>query len=215
MLYSTTRLGLYEALKFSSCNSTLDQNGRTPALRKLEAAFMAGAVGTAAVNGAVCLHREGRLSILDKLGFLLSRGTSQIGKVKVTAFPTSAGVASIMVKQRTMLMSGLQLAANDVSKEKFEETFRSSVVTCIVAGGAAGAVTAAVSNPIDNMIHSIQKRGKVCFLNSVRDVIYDEGAAVLFRGLFPTVICQVTFSAVLFGGWEWIRCSLRKHSIWS
>ncbi|MCO5604489.1 hypothetical protein L7F22_058656 [Adiantum nelumboides] len=152
MLFSVTRFGPFHHLKQQLVRSSISsapspRNRATevphvPSLKRLQAALLAGALGTTAANSAICLQSHGRLITVFKRALHENR-------------------LCMATTPRTMLVAGVQLAAYDEAKQALElqQPRLQAFPTCIAAGAASGIVTTVVSRPIDNIIHDAQQGG--------------------------------------------------------
>lgn len=226
LLYSVTRLGVYEELKKRWAP---ENEGSVPAVTKIEAGLIAGGIGTAAVNAAVRLQEEGRLLKLvhnDTLGQRLadaSFGDALVRQTQRTNYAPRQEAAqdlwrrgSTLTVQRAMMVSGLQLATYDQVKESIMQRHLVSagIATHVAASSAAGLVTAIISNPIDiikgrliNMLktdHASQPAYRGA-LDCTLEILRTEGPLALYKGFFPIVIRQVPFTVMLFVSLEHVR----------
>ncbi|XP_051117645.1 mitochondrial uncoupling protein 4-like [Andrographis paniculata] len=217
-LYSTTRMGLYDAMK----NNWTDPKTKTmPLTRKIAAGLIAGGIGAAVGNPAdmamVRMQADGRLppeqrrdykSVVDALRRIRrSEGTAALWR------------GSSLTVFRAMVVTASQLASYDQFKEKILESdvMSDGMGTHVTASLAAGMVAAVASNPIDvikTRVMNMKVDGAAaplyagavdCAVKTVRA----EGAAALYKGFIPTVSRQGPFTVVLFVTLEQVRKLLK------
>ncbi|XP_020216972.1 mitochondrial uncoupling protein 5 [Cajanus cajan] len=218
MLYSTTRMGLYDVLKTKWTDPAA---GTMPLTRKIEAGLIAGGVGAAVGNPAdvamVRMQADGRLPAAERRNY-----KSVVDAI--TRMARSEGVASLwrgssLTVNRAMLVTASQLASYDQFKEMILEKglMRDGLGTHVTASFAAGFVAAVASNPVD-VIKTRVMNMKVepgaappyagaldCALKTVRA----EGPMALYKGFVPTISRQGPFTVVLFVTLEQVRKLLK------
>ncbi|KAF7829291.1 mitochondrial uncoupling protein 5-like [Senna tora] len=202
MLYSTTRMGLYDVLKqkWSDPNT----KGSMPLSRKITAGLISGAVGAAIGNPAdvamVRMQADGRLPPAQRRNY-------------------SSVVDAItrMAKQEGVTAS--QLATYDQVKEAILEKgiMRDGLGTHVTASFAAGFVAAVASNPVDviktrvmNMkVEAGEKPPYSGALDCALKTVRAEGPMALYKGFIPTISRQGPFTVVLFVTLEQVRKLLK------
>ncbi|KAK1315291.1 Mitochondrial uncoupling protein 4 [Acorus calamus] len=212
-LYSTTRMGLYDALK---TQWTSDQ-GSLPVHRKIVAGLLAGGIGAAVGNPAdvamVRMQADGRLPAAQRRNY---RGVGDA----ITRMARQEGVLSLwrgssLTVHRAMVVTASQLVTYDQAKEALVNGgARDGLGTHVTASFAAGFVAAVASNPIDviktrvmNMKPAYEGgpmpyEGAVdCFMKTVKA----EGPMALYKGFVPTISRQGPFTIVLFVTLEQVR----------
>ncbi|KAH0989135.1 hypothetical protein GBA52_000618 [Prunus armeniaca] len=210
-LYSTTRMGLYEALKVQWADPN---TGNLPLTRKILAGLVAGGVGAAVGNPAdvamVRMQAGGRdyKNVVDA----------------ITKMARSEGIVSLwrgssLTVNRAMIVTASQLASYDQIKEAIldRHLMKDGLGTHVTASFAAGFVASVASNPID-VIKTRVMNMKVepgqeppysgaldCALKTVRA----EGPMALYKGFIPTISRQGPFTVVLFVTLEQLRKVLK------
>ncbi|XP_061336812.1 mitochondrial uncoupling protein 5-like [Gastrolobium bilobum] len=219
LLYSTTRMGLYDMLKKKWSDSNTAAN--LPLSRKIASGLIAGGIGAVVGNPAdvamVRMQADGRLPPGQRRNY----------KSVVDAISTMAkheGVTSLwrgssLTVNRAMLVTASQLASYDQFKEMILEkgVMKDGLGTHVSASFAAGFVAAVASNPVD-VIKTRVMNMKVelgaappysgaldCALKTVRA----EGPMALYKGFVPTISRQGPFTVVLFVTLEQVRTLLK------
>ncbi|KAK7361376.1 hypothetical protein VNO77_03432 [Canavalia gladiata] len=220
LLYSTTRMGLYEVLKekWSDPNSA---SGSMPLTRKITAGLIAGGIGAAVGNPAdvamVRMQADGRLPPEQRRNY--KSVVDAITKMAKSEGVTSLWRGSSLTVNRAMLVTASQLASYDQFKEMILEKgiMRDGLGTHVTASFAAGFVAAVTSNPVD-VIKTRVMNMKVepgtappysgaldCVVKTVRA----EGPMALYKGFIPTISRQGPFTVVLFVTLEQVRKLLK------
>ncbi|EFJ32707.1 hypothetical protein SELMODRAFT_168360 [Selaginella moellendorffii] len=220
-LYSTTRLGLYDAIKEAWREKRLDPSNADLDLavhKKFAAGLIAGGIGAAVGNPAdvalVRMQGDGRLPVWQRRRYLgvgdaLARIARQegIGSLWTGSGPTI---------QRAMIVTAAQLTTYDQSKEFLagRGICREGLATHVGASLVAGFVASVASNPVDVIKTRVMSVGAGdarysgsldCAIKTVRG----EGAMALYRGFLPTLTRQAPFSVVLFVTLEQIKAILK------
>lgn len=221
LLYSTTRMGLYELLKkkWSQPNSA----GLTtiPLTRKITAGLIAGGIGAAVGNPAdlamVRMQADGRLPPAQRRNY--KSVVDAITRMAKDEGVTSLWRGSSLTVNRAMLVTASQLASYDQFKEMILENgvMHDGLGTHVAASFSAGFVAAVASNPVD-VIKTRVMNMKVepgaappysgaldCALKTVRA----EGPMALYKGFIPTISRQGPFTVVLFVTLEQVRKLLK------
>ncbi|XP_057448550.1 mitochondrial uncoupling protein 5 [Lotus japonicus] len=218
MLYSTTRMGLYDILKQKWSNG-----GNMPLSRKIEAGLIAGGIGAAVGNPAdvamVRMQADGRLPAAQRRNY--SSVVDAITRMAKQEGVTSLWRGSSLTVNRAMLVTASQLASYDQFKEMILEKglMRDGLGTHVTASFAAGFVAAVASNPVD-VIKTRVMNMKVepgaeppyagaldCALKTVRA----EGPMALYKGFIPTISRQGPFTVVLFVTLEQVRKMFKDY----
>ncbi|TKY58707.1 Mitochondrial uncoupling protein 5 [Spatholobus suberectus] len=220
LLYSTTRMGLYDMLKkkWSDPNSA---GGTMPLPRKIAAGLIAGGIGAAIGNPAdvamVRMQADGRLPPAQRRNY--KSVVDAITRMAKDEGVTSLWRGSSLTVNRAMLVTASQLASYDQFKEMILEkgVMRDGLGTHVTASFAAGFVAAVTSNPVD-VIKTRVMNMKVepgaappysgaldCALKTVRA----EGPMALYKGFVPTISRQGPFTVVLFVTLEQVRKLLK------
>lgn len=221
LLYSTTRMGLYEVLKekWSEPNSA---GGTTmPLTRKIAAGLVAGGIGAAVGNPAdvsmVRMQADGRLPPAQRRNY--NSVVDAITRMVKDEGVTSLWRGSSLTVNRAMLVTASQLASYDQFKEMILErgVMDDGLGTHVTASFAAGFVAAVTSNPVD-VIKTRVMNMKVepgaappysgaldCAMKTVRA----EGPMALYKGFVPTISRQGPFTVVLFVTLEQVRKLLK------
>ena len=218
-LYSTTRMGLYDALKH---RWTDPNHGTMPLPRKIAAGLIAGGIGAAVGNPAdvamVRMQADGRLPPAQRRNYA---GVSDA----ITRMARQEGIASLwrgsaLTVNRAMIVTASQLASYDQFKETIVgKGWMGDGVGChVTASFAAGFVAAVASNPVD-VVKTRVMNMKVeaglappysgaldCAVKTVRT----EGPLALYKGFVPTISRQGPFTVVLFVTLEQARKLLKE-----
>jgi len=217
VLYSSTRMGLYEYLKHHWRDETAHEGTGLSLYKKITAALVSGATGAMVGNPAdlamVRMQADGRLPLHQRrnytsVGNALSRMVKQDGV-------SSLWTGSAPTVTRAMLVTAAQLATYDQIKDTIEESHLVSegLATQIVASCGAGVLASVASNPIDVVKTRVMNmkvtpgeappyRGAWdCAVKTVRA----EGPLALYKGFVPTVTRQGPFAIILFLSLEQIK----------
>ncbi|MED6132065.1 Mitochondrial uncoupling protein 5 [Stylosanthes scabra] len=217
LLYSTTRMGLYDMFK----KNWSDPGGTMPLSKKIGAGLLAGGIGAAVGNPAdvamVRMQADGRLPPAQRRNYnsVLDAVTRMVKSEGVT----SLWRGSCLTVNRAMLVTASQLASYDEFKEMILKRglMRDGLGTHVTASFAAGFVAAVASNPVD-VIKTRVMNMKVepgaaapysgaldCAMKTVRA----EGPMALYKGFIPTITRQGPFTVVLFVTLEQVRKLLK------
>ncbi|XP_004509679.1 mitochondrial uncoupling protein 5-like [Cicer arietinum] len=219
VLYSTTRMGLYDMLK----KKWTDPNagGTMPLTSKIAAGLIAGGIGAAVGNPAdvamVRMQADGRLPPTQRRNY--KSVVDAITRMAKDEGVTSLWRGSSLTVNRAMLVTASQLASYDEFKETILEKgwMRDGLGTHVTASFAAGFVAAVVTNPVDVIKTRVMNMkvevgspppysGAVdCVLKTVRG----EGPMALYKGFIPTITRQGPFTVVLFVTLEQVRKLLK------
>lgn len=215
VLYSSTRLGIYDILKMKWSNAT--DSGSVLLQKSVMSGLVAGAVGAIVGNPAdiamVRMQADGRLPLQERLNYR-GVGDAIVSMVRKEGI-SSLWIGSAPTIQRAMLVTASQLASYDYFKFTIisNNILEDGISTHMVASFSAGFVASITSNPIDVVktrlmsmkIRNGQRRpynGSIdCALKTVRL----EGPLALYKGFVPTVARQGPFAMVLFVSLEQIR----------
>lgn len=218
MLYSTTRMGLYDVLKTKWTDPVA---GTMPLAKKIEAGLIAGGVGAAVGNPAdvamVRMQADGRLPAAQRRNY--SSVVDAITRMAKSEGVTSLWRGSSLTVNRAMLVTASQLASYDQFKEMILEKglMRDGLGTHVTASFAAGFVAAVASNPVDviktRVMNMRVEPGEAppyagaldCAVKTVRA----EGPMALYKGFVPTISRQGPFTVVLFVTLEQVRKVLK------
>lgn len=219
VLYSSTRLGLYEVLK--SQWSTASGDRTLPLHKKIAAGLIAGGVGAAVGNPAdvalVRMQADGRRPLHQRrnytgVGDALVRIIRQEG---VSSLWTGSGPTV----QRAMVVTASQLATYDQVKDSLlaNRITPDGLATHITASVVSGLVTSVASNPIDVIKTRImnmevapgQKPPYSGALDCAVKTVSKEGPMALYKGFIPTVTRQGPFAVVLFVTLEQVKSLLQ------
>ncbi|XP_039145228.1 mitochondrial uncoupling protein 5-like [Dioscorea cayenensis subsp. rotundata] len=214
MLYSTTRMGLYDMMKKSWSGDA----GVLPLHRKIAAGLIAGAVGAAVGNPAdvamVRMQADGRLPAAQRRNY--KSVVDAIGRMAREEGVTSLWRGSSLTVNRAMIVTASQLATYDQAKEailRHRGAGADGLGTHVVASFAAGLVAAMASNPVDvvktRVMNMRTAPGEAppyagaldCAVKTVRA----EGVMALYKGFVPTVSRQGPFTVVLFVTLEQVK----------
>ncbi|KAK7386734.1 hypothetical protein VNO78_27069 [Psophocarpus tetragonolobus] len=220
LLYSTTRMGLYEMFrqKWSDPNSA---SGTMPLSRKISAGLISGGIGAAVGNPAdvamVRMQADGRLPPAQRRNY--TSVVDAIIRMRKDEGITSLWRGSSLTVNRAMLVTASQLASYDQFKEMILEkgVMHDGLGTHVTASFAAGFVAAVMSNPVDviktRVMNMKVKPGAAppysgaldCAMKTVRV----EGPMALYKGFIPTISRQGPFTVVLFVTLEQVRRLLK------
>ncbi|CAN8298856.1 unnamed protein product [Cochlearia groenlandica] len=212
MLYSATRMGIYDFLKRKWTDPL---NGNFPLVTKITAGLIAGAVGSVVGNPAdvamVRMQADGRLP--------LNRRRNYKGVVDALArIAKQEGVSSLwrgswLTVNRAMIVTASQLATYDHVKEIMVAGGRGGGIgTHVAASFAAGIVAAVASNPIDVVKTRTMNADKESYggpLDCAVKTVTEEGPMALYKGFVPTVTRQGPFTMILFVTLEQVRGLLK------
>ncbi|KAI4375596.1 hypothetical protein MLD38_013449 [Melastoma candidum] len=217
-LYSTTRMGLYEALK---AKWTDPQTRTIPLRHKIAAGLVAGGVGAAVGNPAdvamVRMQADGRLPAAERRNY--AGVTDAIRRIVQQEGVASLWRGSGLTVTRAMVVTASQLASYDQIKETIvaSGTMGDGIGTHVAASFAAGFVAATASNPIDVIKTRVMNmrveagceapyKGAIdCAMKTIKA----EGPLALYKGFVPTISRQGPFTVVLFVTLEQVRKLLR------
>ena len=217
VLYSSTRMGLYELLKHQWQDHGPHEGSGLPLHKKVTAALVSGGFGAIVGNPAdlamVRMQADGRLPKHERrnytsVGNALSRMVRQEGILSLWT-----GAAPTVT--RAMLVTTAQLATYDQIKDTIVENHLvpEGLATQIVASCGAGVLASVASNPIDvvktRVMNMKVKPGEAppyrgaldCAVKTVRA----EGPMALYKGFVPTVTRQGPFAIILFLSLEQIK----------
>lgn len=216
VLYSSTRMGLYEYLKSEWRDPTQEGTG-LPLYKKLTAALVSGAAGAGVGNPAdlamVRMQADGRLPVHERrnytgVGNALARMVKQDGVL-------SLWTGSAPTVTRAMLVTAAQLATYDQIKDTVSEykVVPEGLATQVVASCGAGILASVASNPIDvvktRVMNMKVEPGKAAPYSGALDcavkTVRAEGPMALYKGFIPTVTRQGPFAIVLFLSLEQIK----------
>ncbi|CAA0831199.1 Mitochondrial uncoupling protein 5 [Striga hermonthica] len=214
MLYSTTRMGLYDILKGKWSDS---QTNTMPLASKIAAGLIAGGVGAAVGNPAdvamVRMQADGRLPLEQRRNY---RGVGDaISQMRRKEGIGSLWRGSSLTVNRAMVVTAAQLASYDQFKEVIlgRDLMADGLGTHVAASFAAGFVASVASNPVDVIKTRVMNmrveegapppyRGAVdCAVKTIRA----EGPLALYKGFIPTISRQGPFTVVLFVTLEQVR----------
>ncbi|ERN02888.1 mitochondrial uncoupling protein 4 [Amborella trichopoda] len=217
-LYSTTRMGLYDAMKQSWSDP---KTGRLPLAKKITAGLIAGGIGAAIGNPAdvamVRMQADGRLPLAQRRNY---RGVGDaISQMVRGEGITALWRGSSLTVQRAMIVTASQLATYDQAKEAIigNGLMSDGLGTHVVASFTAGFVAAVASNPVDVIKTRVMNMRVVegeappyagaldCAVKTVRA----EGPMALYKGFIPTISRQGPFTVVLFVTLEQVRKVLK------
>ena len=228
-LYSSTRLGIYEALTAStpsSSSSSSNNNNNNPLphtgetmklMKKIGAGIIAGGVGAAIGNPAdvalVRMQADGRLPIHLRRNYA-GVGDALFTIVKQEGLHTLWRGSSLTI-HRAMVVTAAQLTTYDEAKEQLlrRSGMKDGVPIHVAASFLAGLVASAASNPIDVIKTRIMSMKRECGPGSMSCGALDcaiktmklEGFMSLYKGFTPTVMRQGPYTVVLFVTLEQIR----------
>ncbi|CAI9116166.1 OLC1v1017246C1 [Oldenlandia corymbosa var. corymbosa] len=220
LLYSTTRLGLYEVFKQKWSDPI---TGHFPLSQKIAAGLVAGGIGAAVGNPAdvamVRMQADGRLPVSQRRNY---KGVMDA----ITKMSREEGIGSLwrgssLTVNRAMIVTASQLASYDQFKEAILDNgvMADGLGTHVTASFAAGFVAAVASNPVDVIKTRVMNMrvepgmkppysGAVdCALKTIRS----EGVMALYKGFIPTISRQGPFTVVLFVTLEQIRTILKDY----
>ncbi|XP_047149455.1 mitochondrial uncoupling protein 5-like [Vigna umbellata] len=220
LLYSTTRMGLYDVLKKKWSDPNF-ASGTMPLTYKITAGLIAGGIGAAVGNPAdvamVRMQADGRLPPSQRRNY--KSVVDAITRMTKDEGVTSLWRGSSLTVNRAMIVTASQLASYDQFKEMILEkgVMRDGLGTHVTASFAAGFVAAVMSNPVD-VIKTRVMNMKVehgapppysgaldCALKTMRA----EGPMALYKGFVPTISRQGPFTVALFVTLEQVRNLLK------
>lgn len=218
ILYSTTRMGLYDMMK---TKWTDPNTGIIPLWQKISAGLIAGGIGAAVGNPAdvamVRMQADGRVPAAQRRNY--KSVVDAIAQMTKNEGIGSLWRGSMLTVNRAMLVTASQLASYDQFKETILDKglMKDGLGTHVTASFGAGFVASIVTNPIDviktrvmNMKVEAEKpppyTGAVdCAVRTVKA----EGPMALYKGFIPTISRQGPFTIVLFVTLEQVRKLLK------
>ncbi|CAH8392259.1 unnamed protein product [Eruca vesicaria subsp. sativa] len=214
MLYSATRMGIYDFLK----RKWTDQlTGNFPLVTKIAAGLIAGAIGSAVGNPAdvamVRMQADGRLPFHRRRNY--KSVVDAIERIVRHEGVSSLWRGSWLTVNRAMIVTASQLATYDHVKEILIAGGRGTpggIGTHAAASFAAGIVAAVASNPIDVVKTRMMNADAESYcgpLDCAVKTVAEEGPMALYKGLVPTVTRQGPFTMILFVTLEQIRGLLK------
>ncbi|KAL2634721.1 hypothetical protein R1flu_006200 [Riccia fluitans] len=220
VLYSSTRLGLYDVLKAQMQGKN---ENTLPVHKKIAAGLAAGAIGAAvgcpADVAMVRMQADGRLPAFQRRNYT-GVGDALIRMVRQEGL-ASLWTGSAPTVQRAMVVTASQLATYDQIKDYLisKHLVQDGIATHITASISAGFVTSVASNPIDviktrimNMeVKPGQKPPYTGAVDCAIKTIKKEGPMALYKGFIPTVTRQGPFAVVLFVTLEQVKALLKDH----
>jgi len=216
VLYSTTRMGLYEILK-EKWREPGSTQANLPLVKKITAGLIAGGIGAAVGNPAdvamVRMQADGRLPVAQRRNY--TSVADAIGRMVRQDGITSLWTGSSLTVQRAMIVTASQLASYDQIKETLisHGIMKDGVGTHVTASFSAGFAAAVASNPVDviktRIMNMNPKPGQPAPYSGALDcamkTIKAEGPMALYKGFIPTVMRQGPFTVVLFVTLEQVR----------
>jgi solute carrier family 25 oxoglutarate transporter 11 len=216
VLYSTTRMGLYEILK-EKWREPGSKPGNLPLVKKIAAGLIAGVIGAAVGNPAdvamVRMQADGRLPVAQRRNY--TSVADAIGRMVRQEGVTSLWTGSSLTVQRAMIVTASQLASYDQIKETIisRDIMKDGLGTHVTASFSAGFVASVASNPVDviktRIMNMNPKPGQPAPYSGALDcamkTIKAEGPMALYKGFIPTVTRQGPFTVVLFVTLEQVR----------
>ncbi|CAH2073413.1 unnamed protein product [Thlaspi arvense] len=210
MLYSATRMGIYDFLKRKWTDRL---TGNFPLVTKIAAGLIAGAVGSAVGNPAdvamVRMQADGRLPFNRRRNY--NGVVDAIERIVKDEGVSSLWRGSWLTVNRAMIVTASQLATYDHVKEIMVAGGRGTpggIGTHAAASFAAGIVAAVASNPIDVVKTRMMNADADSYggpLDCVVKTVAEEGPMALYKGFVPTVTRQGPFTMILFVTLEQIR----------
>ncbi|KAG2334394.1 hypothetical protein Bca52824_005574 [Brassica carinata] len=214
MLYSATRMGIYDFLKRKWTDRL---TGNFPLVTKIAAGLIAGAVGSAVGNPAdvamVRMQADGRLPLSRRRNY--KSVVDAIERIVRHEGVSSLWRGSWLTVNRAMIVTASQLATYDHVKEIMIAGGRGTpggIGTHAAASFAAGIVAAVASNPIDVVKTRMMNAEAESYggpLDCAVKTVAEEGPMALYKGLVPTVTRQGPFTMILFVTLEQIRGLLK------
>lgn len=218
LLYSTTRMGLYEIFK-----EKWKEEGKSslPLMKKIAAGLLAGGIGAAVGNPAdvamVRMQADGRLPLEQRRNYRsVADAVAQMVRQEGI---TSLWTGSALTVQRAMIVTASQLASYDQFKESIlsHHLMVDGIGTHVTASFGAGFVAAVASNPVDviktRIMNMKSDPGQPAPYNGALDcalkTVRAEGPMALYKGFIPTVTRQGPFTVVLFVVLEQVRKILK------
>lgn len=220
VLYSTTRMGLYEMLK-EQLQEPGAKPGSLPLVKKIAAGLVAGGIGAAVGNPAdvamVRMQADGRLPVNQRRNY--SSVADAIARMVRQEGVTSLWTGSSLTVQRAMIVTASQLATYDQIKESIisHNIMKDGLGTHVTSSFSAGFVAAVASNPVDviktRIMNMKPEPGQPApysgALDCVVKTVKAEGPMALYKGFIPTVTRQGPFTVVLFVTLEQVRKILK------
>uniref|UniRef100_A0A0D6R017 Uncharacterized protein n=1 Tax=Araucaria cunninghamii TaxID=56994 RepID=A0A0D6R017_ARACU len=223
LLYSTTRMGLYEIFK-DKWRDPGSKPGNLPLVKKIVAGLVAGGVGAAIGNPAdvamVRMQADGRLPVAERRNY--TSVVDAIARMVRQEGVTSLWTGSALTVQRAMIVTASQLASYDQFKESIlsHGVMHDGIGTHVTASFGAGFVASVASNPVDviktRIMNMKPEPGQPAPYSGALDcalkTVKAEGPMALYKGFIPTVTRQGPFTVVLFVTLEQVRKLLKDFS---
>lgn len=218
LLYSTTRMGLYDIFKE---NWKEKGSSNLPLFKKIAAGLIAGGVGAAVGNPAdvamVRMQADGRLPLEQRRNYRsVADAVAQMVRQEGV---TSLWTGSALTVQRAMIVTASQLASYDQFKETIlsHHLMADGIGTHVTASFGAGFVASVASNPVDviktRIMNMKSDPGQPAPYSGALDcalkTVKAEGPMALYKGFIPTVTRQGPFTVVLFVVLEQVRKILK------
>ncbi|KAJ7256447.1 hypothetical protein O6H91_Y414400 [Diphasiastrum complanatum] len=217
IVYSSTKLGLYEVLKqrWRDPSSEAAAAAALPLHRKVAAGLVAGAAAAIVSNpadvamvrmqadGALpCHQRHNYTSVVDALVRIARREGL-----------ASLWTGSSLVVPRAMIVTAPQLATYDQIKEVLisHQVMDDGLSTYLIASLCAGVVTSITSHPLDVIRTHVMnvEVGQEATCKGALDYAFKmvkvEGVLSLYKGFAPTIARQGPFAMIMFVSLEQIR----------
>ncbi|XP_010520776.1 PREDICTED: mitochondrial uncoupling protein 6-like [Tarenaya hassleriana] len=220
MLYSATRMGIYDFLKRRWTDRAA---GDFPLAAKIVAGLIAGAIGSVAGNPAdvamVRMQADGRLPLKRRRNY--KRVVDAIGQIARREGFGSLWRGSWLTVNRAMIVTASQLATYDQVKEAMVAGGRGlspEGMGTHAAASVAGLVAEVASNPVDVVKTRMMNMDAAAPaydgpLDCVVKTVTAEGPMALYKGFVPTVTRQGPFTVILFVTLEQIRSLLKDVRI--
>lgn len=149
----------------------------------------------------------------DLKPFSLRNAGETVAQITRESGPQGLWRGNVAILWRVAPFSGIQFLVWDSVSDKLREYpyFEESDEVCaFIAGGCAGIAATVATYPLD-LLRARQAVGfnYKNYPSAVETILRKEGPKGLFRGLAPTVIGMVPYSAISFGTYEALKNKLR------
>ncbi|CAI7911020.1 unnamed protein product [Closterium sp. NIES-53] len=211
ILYSATRMGIYDILKHKMEEQPHMAPGGLPMYKKVGAGLLSGAIGAAVGNPAdmamVRMQADGRLPLEQRRNY--KGALDAIARIRREEGSAALWRGCGPTVYRAMAVTAGQLATYDQAKESLIAGgyMKEGLGAHTVAAFTAAIFASLASNPFDVVKTRLMNMRKPegggpapysSPLDCAMKTIKLEGPLALYKGLIPTIVRQGPFSLILF-----------------
>ncbi|CAI5525080.1 unnamed protein product [Closterium sp. Naga37s-1] len=211
ILYSATRMGIYDILKHKMEEQPHMAPGGLPMYKKVGAGLVSGAIGAAVGNPAdmamVRMQADGRLPLEQRRNY--KGALDAIARIRREEGAAALWRGCGPTVYRAMAVTAGQLATYDQAKESLIAGgyMKEGLGAHTVAAFTAAIFASLASNPFDVVKTRLMNMRKPegggpapysSPLDCAMKTIKLEGPLALYKGLIPTIVRQGPFSLILF-----------------